>query len=283
MPLFAFDTVPGGIRPGRTELQFAHLNGVTLHYQLIGAPQGKPVIVFANSLGSDFRIWRDVIVRLAGDFAIVTYDKRGHGLSDIGASPYTMDDHVGDLEALLDLLDIENAIICGLSVGGLIAQGLYARRPDLVKALILCDTGHKIGTEDLWNSRIEAIEGDGIDSISDSILERWFTKKFRTEHPDDLAGYRNMLCRTPAAGYAGTAAAIRDTDYTQQATAIKVPTLCVVGEEDGSTPPALVAELAKLIPDARYQPIPDAGHLPCIEQPVVLTDAIRAFTDMLPR
>lgn len=262
-------------------MQFAHLNGVTLHYQLIGAPAGKPVIIFANSLGSDFRIWRDVIVRLAGDFAIVTYDKRGHGLSDVGHAPYTMDDHVGDLEALLDMLDIEGAIVCGLSVGGLIAQGLYAKRPDLVRALILCDTGHKIGTAELWNSRIEAVERDGIESISDAILERWFAKKFRSENPDDLAGYRNMLCRTPAAGYAGTAAAIRDTDFTQQAAAIGVPTLCVVGEEDGSTPPELVGELAKLIPGARYQPIPDAAHLPCIEQPVVLTDAIRAFTDLL--
>ncbi|MCR9139698.1 MAG: 3-oxoadipate enol-lactonase [Alphaproteobacteria bacterium] len=262
-------------------MQFAHLNGVTLHYQLIGAPAGKPVIVFANSLGSDFRIWRDVIVRLAGDFAIVTYDKRGHGLSDIGNAPYTMDDHVADLEALLGMLKIDGAIVCGLSVGGLIAQGLYAKRPDLVRAMILCDTGHKIGTAELWNSRIEAIERDGIESISDTILERWFTKSFRTEKPDDLAGYRNMLCRTPAAGYVGTAAAIRDTDFTQQAAAIRVPTLCVVGEEDGSTPPELVGELAKIIPGARYQPIPNAGHLPCIEQPVVLTDAIRAFTDLL--
>lgn len=262
-------------------MQFAKVNGVTLHYQLIGAPEGKPVFVFINSLGTDFRIWRDIIIRLAGDVAIVTYDKRGHGLSDTGESPYSMDDHVADLEALLDLLTVENAIVCGLSVGGLIAQGLYAKRRDLVKALILCDTGYKIGTAELWNARIEAIEKAGIESISEGILERWFTAKFRTEQSDELAGYRNMLCRTPAAGYAGTAAAIRDTDYEAEARDIDVPTLCVVGEEDGATPPDVVAELAKRIPGARYQPIPGAGHLPCIEQPVVLTDAIRAFIDLL--
>ncbi|WP_419906719.1 3-oxoadipate enol-lactonase [Hoeflea sp.] len=262
-------------------MQFANINGVTLHYQLIGAPEGKPVIVFSNSLGTDFRIWRDVIVRLAGDFAIVTYDKRGHGLSDTGTAPYRMDDHVADLAGLLDFLNVKDALICGLSVGGLIAQGLYANRPDLVRALILCDTGHKIGTEDLWNGRIAAIEENGIEAISEAILERWFTKKYRTEEPEAFAGYRNMLCRTPVAGYTGTAAAIRDTDFTEQAKRIAVPSICIVGDQDGATTPELVGEMARLIPGARYQVIPDAGHLPCIEQPVVLTDVIRAFIDTL--
>ena len=264
-----------------TPVQFATINGITLHYQLIGAPEGKPVIVFSNSLGTDFRIWRDVIVRLAGDFAIVTYDKRGHGLSDTGSAPYRMDDHVADLAGLLDLLNVRDAIICGLSVGGLIAQGLYASRPDLVRALILCDTGHKIGTDDLWNSRISAIEENGIAAISDAILERWFTQKFRDEETEAFAGYRNMLCRTPAAGYAGTACAIRDTDFTEQAKRIAVPSIGIVGDQDGATPPELVEEMAKLIPGARYQVIPGAGHLPCIEQPAVLTDVIRAFVDTL--
>ena len=81
-------------------MQFAHLNGISLHYQVIGAPEGKPLLVFSNSLGTDFRIWRDVIVRLVGECGIVLYDKRGHGLSGMGTPPYHMDDHVGDLAAL---------------------------------------------------------------------------------------------------------------------------------------------------------------------------------------
>jgi len=258
-------------------VQFAFLNGVTIHYQTIGAPAGKPLILFANALGSDFRIWRDVIVRLAGDFAIVTYDKRGHGLSDIGEVPYAMDDHVGDLEALLDHLEIRKAIICGLSVGGLIAQGLYARRPDLVQALILCDTAHRIGTEDMWNARIQAVGDDGLASIADAVLERWFTADFRSAGNPDFSGYRNMLTRTPAEGYAGTCAALRDADYTREAKLIGVPTLCVVGDQDGSTPPELVLEMAKLIPAANYEVIAGAGHLPCVEQPEALVAVMRAF------
>jgi 3-oxoadipate enol-lactonase len=266
----------------RNTVQFINIGGVTLHYQLIGGPADKPVIVFVNSLGTDFRIWRDVIVRLAGDFPIVTYDKRGHGLSDVGVSPYSMEDHVGDLEGLLDHLNVSNAIICGLSVGGLVAQGLYAKRPDLVRALILCDTAHKIGTADMWNTRIATIEAQGIEPLADAVLERWFTPAFRGNGQSDLAGYRNMLVRQPASGYAGTCAALRDADYTEAAKRIAVPTLCVVGDQDGSTPPDLVRSMADLIPGARYEIVADAGHIPCVEQPAALTELVRNFLADIP-
>ncbi|ATU94679.1 3-oxoadipate enol-lactonase [Phyllobacterium zundukense] len=260
-------------------MQFASINGVTLHYQLIGAPEGKPVLVFANSLGTDFRIWRDVILRLIGDFAIVTYDMRGHGLSDIGTPPYSMNHHVGDLAGLLDYLEVKNAIICGLSVGGMVAQGLYATRPDLVRALILCDTAHKIGTPDSWNARIAAVNKDGIQSIAEGIFNVWFTPAFHAQRREELAGYRNMLVRQPVDGYTGTCAALRDADFTEAARRIAAPTICIVGDQDGSTSPGLVLELAKLIPRSRYEVIKDAAHIPCVEQPEALTAVMRAFID----
>ena len=260
-------------------MQFASINGVTLHYQLIGAPEGKPVLVFANSLGTDFRIWRDVVLRLVGDFAIVTYDMRGHGLSDVGMSPYSIDDHVADLAGLLDFLEVKKAIICGLSVGGLVAQGLYGSRPDLVRALILCDTAHKIGTTVSWAARIAAVETSGIESIADGIFKLWFTPAFHAQRREELAGYRNMLVRQPVDGYTGTCAALSKADFTEAAQRIAVPTICIVGDQDGSTPPDLVLQLAKLIPRSRYEVIKDAAHIPCVEQPEALTAVIRAFID----
>lgn len=257
-------------------VQFVQVNGVSLHHQIIGGPGNKPVIVFINSLGTDFRIWRDVIVRLAGSYPLLTYDKRGHGLSDVGEAPYSIDDHVDDLIGLLEHLKVSDAVVCGLSVGGLIAQGLYARRPDLVKALILCDTAHKIGTADMWAARIAAIEESGLDGVVDGVMERWFTPAFRESDPS-FPGYRNMMLRQPVEGYTGTCAAIRDADYTAAASEIAVPTLCVVGDQDGATPPELVLSLAKLIPRARYEVIKDAGHIPCVEQPEMLTTIIEAF------
>jgi 3-oxoadipate enol-lactonase len=263
-------------------MHFAKINDVTLHYQVIGAPEGKPTIVFANSLGTDFRIWRDVIVRLVGDYSIITYDKRGHGLSEL-TDKITMSDHVADLEGLLDHLGIQHAIICGVSVGGLIAQGLYHSRPNLVGALILCNTGMQMGTDELWNMRIEMVESKGLGEISEGVLARWFTKQYREENADDVAGYSNMLTRTPAKGYTGTCAAIRDADFTSYAPDIKVPTICIAGDQDGATPPELVKQMAKAIPNAFYEEIKDCGHIPSIEQGEMLTDIMTAFMSKLER
>ena len=262
-------------------MQFARLNGVVIHHQVIGAAPEKPAIVFANSLGTDFRIWRDVIVRMVGDFSIIAYDKRGHGLSELGSGPISMNDHINDLEALIEHFDAKNVIVCGLSVGGMIAQGLAAKRPDLVRALILCDTGHKIGTREMWDARISAIGEQGIAGLSDAILERWFTKDYRSADNAEFAGYRMMLERTPVDGYVGTCAAIRDSDFTESSSKLNMPTICVVGTEDGSTPPSLVGELARLIPGAMYQEIPGAAHLPCIEKPIELSEIIKAFVGRL--
>lgn len=257
-------------------MKFIRANDVVLHYSDQGG-QSAPAIVFSNSLGTDFRIWDDVVDRFGAGFRFIRYDKRGHGLSDATPAPYRIADHLDDLALLLDDLNVSDAVVVGLSVGGMIAQGLAASRPDLVKALVLCDTGHKIGTAELWNGRIDAIEKGGIASISDAILERWFTSAYRSDDNVDFRAYRNMLERTPVAGYVGTAAAIRDADFTESTSRLTVPTLCVVGEEDGATSPDLVGELAGLIEGAQFEVIPRAGHLPCIEQPVRLAGLISDF------
>ena len=170
-------------------------------------------------------------------------------------------------------------IVCGLSVGGLVAQGLYAARPDLVRALVLCDTAHKIGTDESWNARIDAIRSNGIEPIARTILERWFTPAFRAAGNADFAGYRNMLIRQPVEGYVATCEAIRDADFTEAAGRIAVPAICIVGDQDGSTPPALCGEFAKLIPGARFEVIKDAAHIVPAEQPELVAGIIRIFAD----
>lgn len=255
-------------------MAFARVNGIVLHYQVLG-PSDGPAVVFINSLGSDLRIWQEVAPAFTERFRVILYDKRGHGLSDAPSAPYTMDEHTDDLLALLDYLGIERASLVGLSVGGMISQRMAVRAPERVQSITLCCTAAKIGTPELWADRIGAVEAGGIEPIADAILQRWFTPLFHETRADELAGWRNMLVRTPAHGYAGTCAAIRDADLRPDAGHIAVPTLCVAGDQDGSTPADVVKGTADLIPGARFSLIAGAGHIPCVERPAELSGLIK--------
>lgn len=257
-------------------MAFARVNGVVLHHEVRGQADA-PTLVFANSLGTDFRIWNEVVARIGGACRFVLYDKRGHGLSEATPAPYALTDHVSDLAALLDHLGVTSASVVGLSVGGMIAQGLAALRPGLVSSLVLCDTAHRIGTAEMWNARIDAVRTGGIGSIADAVMQRWFTPAYRSPANPDYAGYVAMLTRTPIEGYVGTCAALRDADLTESTRALKVPTLCLVGDQDGSTPPDLVRSTAEVIKGAQFRIIADAGHLPNIEQPAAVADLIASF------
>jgi len=257
-------------------MQMMAANGQALHVMDRGPRDGR-ALVFANSLGTDFRTWARVIERLPASLRVVAYDKRGHGLSSAPPAPYSLDDHVGDLAALLDTLGIRAATVCGLSVGGMIAQGLAAARPELVAALVLCDTAHKIGETEGWNDRIAAVEAGGLEVIADRIMEIWFSAASRAERATELAGWRNMLVRTPVVGYVGTCAALRDADLTASTKALTVPTLCVCGAEDAATTPDTVRAMAELIAGAKFTLIDGAGHLPCIDAPEALTGAMIDF------
>ncbi len=247
-------------------MDMIEIDDVTLHYRLDGDPDGAPV-VFANSLGTDFRLWDKILPHLPEGLRILRYDKRGHGLSSCPTGDYEMDDLVDDAAQLLQALDIRDCLFVGLSIGGIIAQGLAARYPELVRAMVISNTAAKIGTTEMWQERIAALRANGIEAIADNIMERWFARKFHAESPAELLGWRNMLTRTPLAGYIGCSAAIAATDFTDGTTTLTLPTLAIAGTEDGSTPPEVVRATADMIGGARYAQIDDAGHVPCIEQP----------------
>jgi 3-oxoadipate enol-lactonase len=240
-------------------------------------PEDGPTVVFANSLGTDFRLWDPILPYLPEGLRLIRYDKRGHGLSTCPPAPYTMGALVTDAEKLLDHLGVKDCVFVGLSIGGMIAQGLAVKRLDLMRAMVLSNTGAKIGTPQMWQERIAAVAGRGIEALADAVMERWFSPAFRAT--PELELWRNMLTRQENQGYAGCSAAISGTDFFTTTASLRLPTLGIAGDADGSTPPDLVRETVGLVPGSRFHLIRGAGHLPCVEKPQeyaqVLTDFLR--------
>ena len=237
-------------------------NGVTLHGRVDGPDDGAPV-VFANSLGTDLRLWDAVLPLLPPGLRLIRYDKRGHGLSD-GAGE-TLADHAADAIAVIEQVARGPVVFVGLSIGGLIGQAVASQRPDLVRALVLSNTAAKLGTSETWAARIDAIQTHGLNSIADAVLERWFAPAFRAT--PEIALWRNMMVRTPVAGYVAACTALGRADQTAETCAVHLPVLVIAGAEDGACPPDIVRATADLIPGAAFHIIPGAGHLPCVEAP----------------
>lgn len=257
-------------------MDFMIRNGLTTHYALEGTGEGIP-LVFVNALGTDLRIWDGVVPHLMDRHPVLRFDKRGHGLSDCPPAPYTIHDFSTDLLRLLDQLEISQAILVGISVGGMIALDFAASWSELVHSMVLCDTAPIIGTADLWNDRIDKLRENGMQSMAEAILARWFAPSFKERSPAAYQGYYNMLTRMPVEGYTGTCEAIRDADLTEATRTIGAHTLILCGTEDVSTPPDLVRRLVELMPNAEFQEIPGAGHSTCIEQPDAVARQIERF------
>jgi len=255
-------------------MQVADLGDVQLHYRVDGDPDGAPV-VFANSLGTDLRLWDPVLPLLPAGLKLIRYDLRGHGLSSVPSGPYSMGALIRDAERLLDLLQIRDCVFVGLSIGGMIAQGLAVKRLDQIRALVLSNTAAKIGTADMWQQRIDAVNADGIEPLADGVMERWFARDFRAN--PEISLWRAMLAQQSPLGYAGCCAAIAGTDFYTPTSGLRLPTLGIAGSEDGATPPDLVRETIDLIPGSSFSLIRKAGHLPCVEQPAKYAALLSTF------
>lgn len=243
-----------------------------MHWRVDGG--AGPTVVFANSLGTDLRVWDPLLPCLPTAWRIVRFDKRGHGLSERGGEA-SVEDHAEDAAAVIEAVGQGPVAFVGLSVGGLIGQALAAARPDLVAALVLSNSAARVGTPEFWQARIDAVEGQGLASIADGIMERWFSASFRAT--PNLSPWRTMLARTDAEGYAACCRALARADLTASTARLRLPVLAVAGTEDGATPPDLVRVTADLVPGARFALIEGVGHIPPVEAPEAMAAHLVAF------
>jgi 3-oxoadipate enol-lactonase len=256
-------------------MPFAELKDVRMHYEVSG-PAGGPVLVFSNSLGTDLSMWDEQAAEFAKKYRVVRYDKRGHGQSSAPAGPYTIEMLGRDWVALLDFLDIDKADFCGLSIGGQTGMWLGVNAPQRLKTLALCNTAAKIGTQEGWKTRIDAVNAGGVKSVVDVVLERWFTFEFRASHEAEVTPVREALERADIAGYVACCAAVRDFDYRDKVSAIRAPTLVISGTHDPAASPKDGRWLAEQIPGARFVEL-NASHISNIEAREQFTAELRQF------
>jgi 3-oxoadipate enol-lactonase len=235
-----------------------------LRYEHAPRP-GVPALLFINSLGAALEMWDDQIEVFNERFECVRYDARGHGKSTTGTrTDLTIEQLARDALAVLDAAGIARAHLCGISMGGMTAMYLAKHWPDRVLKLILCSTSAHMPPKENWNTRIETVRAQGMASVTEGTLQRWFTPQFHAAHPDRVDRVRQMLLGTDPQGYMACAAAIRDMDLREEISAITARTLIIAGSKDPATTPAHAEFIASRIAGSKLVSL-DCAHLANVE------------------
>jgi 3-oxoadipate enol-lactonase len=248
-------------------------DGVGLAVRVDGPAQGAPLL-FLNSLGCDLSMWAPQVGALAETHQIIRFDTRGHGASDAPDGDYTLERLGRDALSVLDGLGVARAHICGLSMGGVIAQWLAVEAPTRVGSLILANTAARVGTVEAWQARLDTVLREGMAAIAETVLGRFFTDSVRAAEPALVADFRRILLATPPQGYAGCCAALRDADLRASMRLIARPTLVIGGRFDVSTPLAEAEALAAGIAGAGLRVL-ETAHLSNVEAPEPFAEAVR--------
>ncbi|MGL4242921.1 MAG: alpha/beta fold hydrolase, partial [Beijerinckiaceae bacterium] len=181
-----------------------------------------------------------------------------------------------DALAIMDALRIEKAHWCGLSKGGMVGQWLLTHHPERIGKAVLANTAAQMPPPELWNGRIRNVSQNGMAAIVDATIERWFTKDFIGRAPAVMKAVRAMIASTPAQGYCGCCAAIRDMDQREAIRGITNPVLLISGDHDPATTPAMMQLMRERIPAAKWQSL-NAAHISNLEQPEMFTKALTEF------
>jgi len=253
-------------------------NGIEIHCELSGK-KDAPVVVLSHSLGSSMVMWEPQLAVLEPCFRVLRCDMRGHGDSGVTKGAYSLEMLGLDVIGLLDALEIEKTHFVGLSIGGMIGQGLALDHADRLLSLTLCDTAPILPEEakPLFQERMEMARSQGMASLVEGTLARWFTPPFLEKAPQMVGRIREQIEATPVDGFIGCSHAIMDLDYIDRLATIDLDTLIIVGEEDIGTPVAAAKSIQAEIRNSKLTVLPSSMHLCNIEQADAFNKALMDF------
>jgi 3-oxoadipate enol-lactonase len=237
-------------------------------HHVVTGPEDAPALVLSHSIGSTHAMWDAQAGPFAERFRLIRYDTRGHGGSDTPPGPYSIDDLGTDVIELLDHLGIERAHVAGLSLGGMTAIWLAINAPERVERLALLCTTSQHGPPEMWVDRARQAREEGMASLADLTMQRWFTDGFREREPQTVERLRAMFAATDAEGYANCCAVLERGNLTPRLPEITADALVIAAAQDPSTPPDPHAlKIRDGIPGARLEIFDPGSHMITVERP----------------
>ncbi|MEO8081708.1 MAG: alpha/beta fold hydrolase [Caldimonas sp.] len=253
--------------------------------QLRVAVEGQgPPVVLSHALGLDLHMWDGLAARLSRTCTVLRYDHRGHAGSATPPGPYTLDQLIDDAARVIREWGRGPVAFVGLSMGGMVGQGLAVRHPDLLRGIVLANTTarYPAAAAPTWVARIAAVEQGGMAAIADAVVERYLHADYRAAHPGEAAALRARLLRADPAGYAACCRAIAAVDWLDALGDVQTPTLVIAGARDAGATPDMARAIVERISGAELVVFDDASHLSVAELPDPFFDAVNGFLARLP-
>jgi len=269
---------PAPLTPGAHAQVHHTFSAPQLRVALQGRDDGVPVVL-SHALGLDLSMWHAFAHELGETHPVLRYDHRGHGGSSVPPGPYTLDALVDDAARLIGEWGRGPVVFIGLSMGGMVGQGLAIRHPQRVRGLVLANTAARYpeAAQATWTQRVAAVQEGGMAAVADMVVERYLHADFRASEPAFAAALRQTLLRCDPAGYIASCRAVAAVDWLDALPSIKVPTLVIAGDRDLGATPAMAQQIAERISGAKLEVMKDASHLSVAEQPEAFATLVRGF------
>ncbi len=262
-------------------MSIAQCNDIDIYYEVHGS--GFPV-VFISGLGAGTWSWEPQVPFFSRRYRMITFDNRGAGRSSAPPGPYSIEQMALDTVRLMHALDIDEAFVVGLSMGGMIAQELALILPHRIRGLVLAATHpggdmRIFGSQDVYQKLMDN-SGLGPEEIVDKNIPILFSPESVSNRPEIIQGYRERqkdIPVQPEHAFAAQQAAIQGFDCSAKLKKIQAPTLLLAGEDDQLIPAENARRMAEHIPDSQVKILPQAGHLMHMEHMEEFNQSLHGF------